>query len=57
MLAIAVPMAAPRVPNAGTGPAPRMNTTFRTKFRIVIAIAEAQRRPRIAGRAQARRRA
>ena len=38
MLAMAVPIAAPRVPNAGNGPAPLMNTTLSTKLRTVIAM-------------------
>src|SRR5437762_963200 len=43
MLAIAVPIAAPFVPNAGTGPALLINTTFRTTFSTVIALPMAQR--------------
>ena len=35
---MAVPIAAPCVPNAGMGPAPLINTTLSTKFRTVIAI-------------------
>ena len=38
LLAMTVPIAAPRVPNAGIGPAPLMNTTFKQKLRTVIAI-------------------
>ena len=35
-LAIAVPIAAPRVPNAGIGPSPLINTTFSRMFSAVI---------------------
>ena len=35
--AIAVPIAAPTVPNAGIGPSPRMSTTFSTTFSTVMA--------------------
>ncbi len=38
MLAIAVPIAAPFVPNAGTGPAPLISTTLSTKFSTVRAM-------------------
>ena len=31
-----VPIAEPRVPNAGIGPSPRINTMFRTRFSTVI---------------------
>ena len=31
-----VPIAEPRVPNAGIGPSPRISTMFRTRFRTVI---------------------
>ena len=37
VLAITVPIAAPRVPKAGIGPAPLMNTTFKQKLSTVIA--------------------
>ena len=33
-----VPMAEPRVPNAGIGPSPRIRITLSTRFRSVIAI-------------------
>ena len=36
-LAIAVPIAAPAVPNAGIGPSPRIRTTLSTTFSTVIA--------------------
>ena len=35
-LAMAVPMAAPAVPNAGIGPSPRMRMTFSTMLSAVI---------------------
>ena len=35
-LAIAVPIAAPIVPNAGIGPSPRINTMFSRMFSTVI---------------------
>ncbi len=34
-VAITVPMAAPRVPNAGIGPSPRISTTFSTRLSTV----------------------
>ena len=37
-LARAVPMAAPRVPNAGMGPSPRISTTLNTMFIAVMAM-------------------
>ena len=36
-LAMAVPMAAPAVPNAGIGPSPRIRITFSTMLSAVIA--------------------
>ena len=33
-----VPIAEPRVPNAGIGPSPRISTMFSTRFRAVMAM-------------------
>ena len=50
--AIAVPIAAPAVPNAGIGPSPRIRMTLSTMFSTVIAMPSTHRRARVAGRAQ-----
>ena len=51
-LADTVPIAAPRVPNAGTGPRPGIRMTLNATFSTVIRIPRRKRRARITGRSQ-----